>query len=94
MATQQMTPPSSVRSNPAYGSSRRSTMERASARHVTKGTAMPVNYKTTTIQARISREDKKFLKLYAESQGITLSELLRRSATALIQIIKSQQGLR
>lgn len=55
---------------------------------------MPVNYKTTTIQARISREDKKFLKLYAESQGITLSELLRRSATALIQIIKSQQGLR
>lgn len=55
---------------------------------------MPVNYKTTTIQARISKEEKRFLKQYAESQGITLSELLRRSATALIQIIKSQQGMR
>lgn len=51
---------------------------------------MPTN-KTTTIQARVLLEDKRFLKRYAESQGITLSELLRRSTTALIHIIKSQE---
>lgn len=56
-----------------------------------KGAAMPTN-KTTTIQARVSKQDKKFLRDYAESQGITLSELLRRSTTALIQIIKAQQA--
>lgn len=56
----------------------------------TRGKAMPTN-KTTTIQARVSKQDKKFLRDYAESQGITLSELLRRSTTALIQIIKAQQ---
>lgn len=62
-----------------------------SLRHGLKGAAMPTN-KTTTIQARVSKQDKRFLRDYAESQGITLSELLRRSTTALIQIIKAQQS--
>jgi hypothetical protein len=62
----------------------------ASYAPASQGNAMPIN-KTTTIQARLSKEDKRFLKHYAESQGITLSELLRRSTTALIQIIKAQQ---
>jgi hypothetical protein len=61
------------------------------SRYEGKGAAMPTN-KTTTIQARVSKQDKKFLRDYAESQGITLSELLRRSTTALIQIIKAQQA--
>lgn len=61
-----------------------------SRKRTIQGAAMPIN-KTTTIQARVSTEDKRFLKRYAESQGITLSELLRRSTTALIQIIRVQQ---
>lgn len=65
-------------------------LRRRIARTARGAMEMPIN-KTTTIQARISVQEKRFLKQYAESQGITLSELLRRSATALIQIIKAQQ---
>lgn len=61
-----------------------------SAIRARRGNVMPIN-KTTTIQARVLLEDKRFLKRYAESQGITLSELLRRSTTALIHIIRAQQ---
>lgn len=64
---------------------------RGSTQFEHKGAAMPIN-KTTTIQARVSKQDKRFLREYADSQGITLSELLRRSTTALIQIIKAQQS--
>lgn len=69
------------------------TVRRATTLRQTKGAAMPTN-KTTTIQARVSKQDKKFLRDYAESQGITLSELLIRSTTALIQIIKANQSNR
>lgn len=43
------------------------------------------------IQSRVTAREKKILQEYADSQGISLSDLVRRSMAALVHLVLSQQ---